>query len=170
MIRSSANIDPLTGAILLARGHGYIMHLAVALYGVHSQAPSDCMGFVDENGEFLTREEAFELAYNEGLVTQDKYGSRLFSEDIWDKIPMEFTVLPPTQKSKALASEALREYGRKQFAVEPQEIVREAREEARKNSYLEPYWKNHPLYEKIILSDEFTEKDALASVFGLELL
>ncbi len=170
MIKSSANIDVLTGSILQAKGHGYIMHLASALYGVHTQAPGECMGFVDNNGEFLTREEAFELARDAALVTEDKYGGRLFSEDIWDIIPMEFCVLPPTAKSIAIAKKAIWRYGRGQFAYENENVVKEMRESVRTDTYLHPYWKGHSTYENIILCDHFTENDTLAKVFNLELL
>lgn len=38
-------------------------------------------GFVDENNNFFTREEAAEIAFNTGQI--QKKVKRLFSEDLW---------------------------------------------------------------------------------------
>lgn len=54
----------------------------IILYGPHKE------GFLDENGSWLSRKEAFVLASNNGQLNRRKgpeyyQGDELYSEDIW---------------------------------------------------------------------------------------
>jgi hypothetical protein len=124
MVKSSANIDPITGTMYVARGHGYIMVLAAVFHDCHPQMPYECMGFINENNEYLTREEAFGEAMRCGQITKDDYSGRLFSEDIWNSIEPIFYSLPATERSKRIAKEVVDRWGSDQFAP-PKPSVKE---------------------------------------------
>lgn len=118
MVKSSANIDPLSGVIFVSRGHSNITNQASKLYGATLKIPPDLQGFINERGEFLTREEAYIEAVNCKQIEFDEHhhgGQILFSEDIWSTISPEFYVLPATEKTLLISKEYLYKHGREFF-------------------------------------------------------
>ncbi|MFA7660851.1 MAG: hypothetical protein WCX60_06610 [Anaerovoracaceae bacterium] len=141
MVKSSANIDPLTGKLYVARGHGYIMNMATAFYGVYHQAPYECQGFINEENEYLDRKEAFAEAMKCGQIIEDTYGNQnLYSEDIWEQIEDRFYELPATEKTKQIAEGVVSKYGRKQF-TETEDRIRRAMKVILADSYFDKYLK-----------------------------
>lgn len=68
------------GEIMTARRHYKIIQLQ-AKFGIRTGG--DCVqGFLDTAGNFLTRDEAKEVAIKAGQVPADFQGT-LYSEDIW---------------------------------------------------------------------------------------
>lgn len=118
MVKSSANIDPLSGLIFVSRGHSNITIQMNELFGFIIKIPPDCQGFINERGEFLTREEAYIEAVDCNQIEYDKYhpgGEILFSEDIWYTISPEFYVLPATEKTLKISKDLISELGREFF-------------------------------------------------------
>lgn len=71
------------GEIVKARRHYKIIHLQAKL-GIKTQG--DCIqGFVDTAGNFLTRDEARDVAIKAKQVPADFTGT-LYSEDIWPDV------------------------------------------------------------------------------------
>ncbi len=114
MVKATANIDPLTGKVYIGRGHGYVMAYMFTK-GACVQVPGECQAFVDENGEWLDREEAWIEAKRCGQIDEDYdytgNQTRLYSEDIWEQLPQEFSEIPPTERTLAIAKKMVDEYG-----------------------------------------------------------
>lgn len=74
------------GEIATARRHYQIIYLQ----GILGRFSRDCeQGFLDSEGNFLTREQAKEVALESGQISPDHQGT-LFSEDLWpEQEPIE---------------------------------------------------------------------------------
>lgn len=60
-------------------------HVLVVIYKEHGESTYNEQGFLDNEGKFLTREEAFVIAKAAGQIKDitATCGDRLYSEDIW---------------------------------------------------------------------------------------
>ena len=82
----AVTFDDKTYSMARPNRHHHVLHMmynnGIRLYGPHKE------GFLDSNGNFLTRQEAFELASTNGQLNRRKgkefyQGTDLYSEDIW---------------------------------------------------------------------------------------
>lgn len=66
--------------------HHHVIHLIATLNGVGIKGPN-VQGFLDENGEFLNRQDAFIRARRTGQIIRPAeggyQGGDLYSEDLW---------------------------------------------------------------------------------------
>jgi hypothetical protein len=69
------------GEVLVASRHWQIITLRSNSTGERTLGDA-VQGFVDNSGEFYTREEAKELAVKNGQISSDHDGD-LYSEDLW---------------------------------------------------------------------------------------
>lgn len=106
MIVATANIDVFTGEIYCGKGHGFVMMYSWFRGFPLWQTPGELMGFLNDKGEWLSREEAAKEAAECGQV--DKDNTYLISEDLWDDLSDHFYKLSPTDKTKQKATEIFR--------------------------------------------------------------
>jgi hypothetical protein len=76
-----AAIKYIDGEVLVASRHYQIIALRHAATGERTGFNA-IQGFVDNSGEFYTREEAKKLALRNGQITKAHQGE-LYSEDLW---------------------------------------------------------------------------------------
>ncbi len=68
--------------------HHHILHSGMMGERTYDDEEKEIQGFVDDQGNFLTREEAFKIATESGQINRRKDlgtydGPLLFSEDLW---------------------------------------------------------------------------------------
>jgi len=71
------------GIVYTGKRHNNIIHEMVTKYLIRKPTIDNEQGFVDENGNYLTRKEGARLALKSGQIEKLSWPPNLYSEDLW---------------------------------------------------------------------------------------